>query len=127
MVWDEEGTSSTELVLVMPAVLFMVLLAVQFGLYLHAAQVVEAAAQEGLEAARGEVATVAEGRTRAAGFIASTGGVHSPEVTAARSADTATVTVTGAAPQVVPGLWLQVSSVASGPVERFIPEPQRGI
>ncbi|MPZ28974.1 MAG: pilus assembly protein TadE [Micromonosporaceae bacterium] len=110
----------------MPVVLFMVLLAVQFGLHLHAAQVVEAAAQEGLQAARGEVATAAEGQTRAAGFIASTGGVQSPAVTATRSADTATVTVTGSAPQVVPGLALQVSSVASGPVERFIPEPERG-
>lgn len=121
----EAGTSSTELVLVMPVVMFMVLLAVQFGVYLHAAQVVEAAAQEALEAARGEDDAAGAGQTRAADFLAVTGGVQAPAVDVARSAGQVTVTVTGSAQQVVPGLALQVSSVAVGPVEQFIPEPQR--
>lgn len=121
----EAGAGSTELVLVMPVVLLMVLLAVQFGLYLHAAQVVEAAAQEGVEAARGERAAANEGQARAVRFLESTGGVQAPAVSAQRSATGVRVTVTGQAPEVVPGLALGVSSTATGPVERFIPEPQR--
>lgn len=121
----ESGTSTTELVLVMPVLLTMVLLAVQFGLYLHAAQVVEAAAQEGLEAARGERDAAAQGQAEAAGFLAATGGVETPAVTADRGGAQVSVTVTGTAVQVLPGLDLRVASTASGPVERFIPEPQR--
>lgn len=122
---SDAGTSTTELVLVMPVVLLMVMLAVQFGLYLHAAQVVEAAAQEGLEAARGEDDLASEGESGVGSFLDMTGGVTASTVTVERSAAEVRVAVTGSAPQVVPGLDLRVSSVAVGPVERFIPEPQR--
>lgn len=121
----EQGATSTELVLVMPAVLMMVLLAVQFGMYLHAAQVVEAAAQEGLEAGRGERDSAAASSARASTFLADTGGVQNAAVTARRDLAQVAVTVTGLAAEVVPGLDLRVTSVAIGPVERFIPEPDR--
>jgi hypothetical protein len=102
-----------------------ILLALQFGLWLHAAQVAEAAAQEGLEAARAEQGSAAAGETRALAFVGSVGGLQAPAAAAARSADGAQVTVSGTAPEVVPG-FPAISARASGPLERFVPEPERG-
>ena len=43
------------------------------------------------------------------------------DVTASRTADTASVTVTGTVVSVVPGFSLSVSESASGPVEKYVP------
>lgn len=126
MRWDtDEGSTTTELVLILPAVLLVILLAVQFGLWLHAAQVVEAAAQQGLEAAQAEDGSAFAGQAAANGFLAEAGGVRDPSTAATRDTQTAGVTVRAAAPEVVPGVELAVSAAASGPVERFIAEDQR--
>lgn len=120
-----EGSVSTELVLLMPAILTMVLLIVQFGVWLHARQVVAAAAQEGLAAAQTYAGSQTSGSQRAETFLADIGGVDATHVTATRDVDVARVEVRGVAPTVVPGLQLPVTAVAQGPVERFVQEPDR--
>ena len=126
MSWrDEHGTSSTELVLVTPVLLLLILLGVQFGVYLHAAAVVEATAAEALEATQTEQGSAAAGQATADVFLTQVGGVIAPSVAVMRGAGRVTVRVAGTAPQVVPGLDLAVDSTATGPVERFIPEPAR--
>ena len=121
----ENGSSTTELVLVMPVVLFAVMVIVQTGLYFHARQVVEAAAQEALEAAQGERATADSGTQAGDTFLAEAGGVRDAVVEVTRSGTQVSVSVTAVAPNVLPLAVWQVSSSATGEVERFIREADR--
>jgi Flp pilus assembly protein TadG len=121
----QAGSSTTELVLLMPVVLLLVLLIVQFGLWLHARQVATAAAQEGLVAAQVETGTAGAGHDRALAFLTEAGGLREVRVDAARDLTTARVVVTGTTPAVIPGTALGVSGVAEGPVEQWVAEPDR--
>ena len=121
----QAGSSTTELVLLMPVVLLLVMLIVQFGLWLHAQHVATAAAQEGLVAAQAESGTNAQGHSRAEAFLAQAGGLRETQVGVVRDTQRARVEVVGITPAVVPGLMLEVSVVAEGPVERFVAEPDR--
>jgi Flp pilus assembly protein TadG len=121
----QSGSATTELVLLMPLVLLLVLLIVQFGLWLHARQVATAAAQEGLVAAQVETGTAAAGHSRAVAFAAQTGGLRDIGVEVSRDATTARVTVNGTTPAVLPSTGFGVSAVAEGPVERFVAGPDR--
>lgn len=121
----DEGSSTTELVLLMPAVLLAVLVSVQVALFFHARQVVEAAAQEGLEAAQAEAATADVGRVEAESFLGDAGGIREAVVAVTRTASEVVVQVRGAAPNVLPFSVWTVEASATGPVERFIAEPDR--
>ena len=118
---DERGEAVTETVVVVPALLLLIMIVIQFGLWYHAQHVVQAAAQEGVRAARAEGATAEEGAERALAFIAQVGGksVKGAEVASERSEEGATVRVNGEAPAVVPGLGLGVRATAASPVEEF--------
>lgn len=118
---DERGEAVTETVIIVPALLLLIMVVIQFGLWYHAQHVVQAAAQEGARAARAEGATADDGLDRATAFVARVGGdsVKGPEVTSERSADAVTVRVAGKAPAVVPGLRLGVRAAAVSPVEEF--------
>ena len=96
--------------------------ALQFGLYLHAAQIAEAAAQEAVEAAQGQTAGPAAGRLAATALLNDLAALQAPAVTVSRSETGVSSRVTGHAQQLVPGLRLDVSATAQGPVERFVPE-----
>ena len=118
---DDSGSVSTEVVLVVPALLLLVLLSVQFGLWYHASAVAKAAAEEGARAARAEGATAPDGEARARSFLAQAGPtiIEGAQVTATRTAATAGVEVRGVAVNVVPGFRLPVNAVAASPVERY--------
>ena len=58
-------------------------------------------------------------------FLDAAGNIADAEVTVTRTADTVIVEVTGRAPRLVPGFDWQVAAHATGPIERFIPEPDR--
>lgn len=117
----EAGTASTEAVLLTPVLLFVVMLVVQFGLWFHAEHVVQAAAREGVRAARAEGSSAESGETRAAEFLAATGPtiVRDPQVSASVDADRAVVNVSGYAVHIVPGLPMPVRATAAGEIERF--------
>jgi Flp pilus assembly protein TadG len=121
----ERGSASTEVVLLTPVLLFLVMLVIQFGLWYHAEHVAQAAAEEGVRAARVEASTADVGRTRAADFLAAVGPtiVQAPVITASRDTETATVSVHGHAVTVVPGFSLTVKAQATSPVERFREDP----
>ena len=120
----EDGTVSAELVIVMPVLMMLVMLVVQFALWQHAQHVAEAAAQRGAETARVEGGTDAQGRDVAQSAIRQIGGglLVSPSVSISRNAGVVTVQVSGTAQPVVPFLSLGVSATAQGPVERFVPQ-----
>lgn len=103
--------------------LTVVLLAFQFGLYLHAAQIAEAAAQEAVEAAQGERALAGDGSAAARALLNQLGALRAPTVAVDRSATVVSARVTGNAQALVPGWPVGIEVVAEGPVERFVPEP----
>lgn len=117
----DAGSVSTEVVLVVPALLMLLLLSVQFGLWYHASAVAKAAAEEGARAARSGGATAPDGEARARSFLAQAGPtiIDGAQVTATRTAATAGVEVRGVAVNVVPGFHLPVNAVAASPVERY--------
>ncbi|MEV3854962.1 TadE family protein [Streptomyces sp. NPDC050095] len=117
----DKGAATTQLVLVIPAVLLMMLLSVQFAVAWHAQHVAQFTAERALAAARAKGATAADGQAQARASLAQLGGrvLTGPSVTVARTATRATVHVEGGVLRVVPGLELRATGTASGPVERL--------
>ena len=117
----DEGSASTELVIVMPLLLLLVLASVHVGLWFHARHLVNAAAQEGARAARATGANDDDGYQRADQMLRDlgSGSVTDPIVTVTRNADTVTVTVSGQSPAVIPGLTVPVSATSTSPIEEF--------
>lgn len=121
---DERGTASlAQTVLVTPALLLALMLIVQFGLFFHAQNVAENAAQEGAAAGRRFDGSEEGAAQRARMFLAELGPrtLNNQTVSAQRTPETATVTITGTVISLVPGLDLKVEESASGPVERYVP------
>jgi hypothetical protein len=121
----EAGLTSTELAVLMPVVIALVLVPVQVGLWWHAKQVADAAARQAVDVAQVVGATEADGEAAAQRFLDAAGNINQPAVSVTRSAETVTVEVSGRAPRLLPGFDWRVTARASAPVERFIPEPDR--
>lgn len=117
----EDGSVSAEVAVAAPALMILILIAVQFGLWYHASNVARSAAQEGVRAARVEGATAADGEEEARRFLAEAGSkvVGDSGVTATRDASSARVEVRGTAAGVLPGIHLPVKAAVQSPVEAF--------
>jgi len=118
---EERGDATVEAVLAVPVLLLLIMLVIQFGLYYHASHTAEAAAQEGVRAARAESASATDGQRRAEDFMADAAPTLVDDVTviATRDADVARVDVRGTVHSIVPGLNLTIHAEAQSPVERF--------
>lgn len=118
---NDSGEAVTETVLIVPVLLLMILLIIQFGLWYHAQHVVQAAAQEGSRAGRGQGATADDGERRAEQFLDVSGAslIEGPTVTSSRSTEVITVEVSGHVVAVIPGLRLPVHATAASPTEEF--------
>lgn len=121
----EKGLTSTELAVIMPVLIALVLVPFQVALWWHAHQIADAAAREAVDAAQVATATADDGMRAAEWFLDAAGNITDPEVTVTRTTDTVSVEVTGRAPRLVPGFGWQVTAHATGPIERFMPEPER--
>ena len=117
----ERGSATTEVVLLTPVLLFLIMAIIQFGLWFHAQHVAQAAAEQGVRTAHSNGSTVEDGRQRAEDFLdeAAPTLIGDPQVVAGRENDVASVTVDGTAVALVPGLSLTVHAEATSPVERF--------
>jgi Flp pilus assembly protein TadG len=122
---DDKGLTSTELAVLMPVLIALVLVPFQVALWWHANQIADAAAREAVDAAQVVTATEEDGMRAAEWFLDAAGNIVDAEVTVTRTAETVSVDVTGRAPLLVPGFDWQVAAHATGPIERFIPEPDR--
>ncbi len=123
---DERGaTSLVQTVLIAPVLLLTLMTIVQFGLLFHAKNVAENAAQEGAAAGRRFDGSESSAEERARRFLDELGPgmLTTRDVRVDRTAETATVTVTGSVVSLVPGLDLEIEETASGPVERYVPPP----
>ncbi len=121
----EDGLTSTELAVIMPVLIALILVPFQVALWWHADQIADAAAREAVDAAQVADATEQDGIAAAEWFLHAAGNITEPQVTVTKTAETVNVEVTGRAPRLVPGFDWQVTAHADGPVERFIPEPDR--
>jgi Flp pilus assembly protein TadG len=119
--FGEGGTATTQLVVVFPAVFFMLMLVVQFGLWYHGSHLATAAAQEGARAARVEGATAGQGKQVAQAFLDELNSelIQGVAVRAERDGERVRVEVTGASIEVVPGFSIPIRAVSDAPVERF--------
>ncbi|GJM36925.1 MAG: TadE/TadG family type IV pilus assembly protein [Acidimicrobiales bacterium] len=122
---SERGATATELAVLMPVLILLVVLPVQVGLWWHAKQAAETAAEEALDAAQVANATTADGQAGAHAILGQAGNLRNVSVDVNRSTDTVTVAVHGDLGfSILPGAW-SVTARAVGPVERFIPEDER--
>ena len=123
---DEHGFVTAQFVIVIPLVLFAVVAAVHGGAYLHAQRIVQAAAEDGSEAARGSNATSDIGRAVALDTLSQLAGssVTGATVMSTRRRDEAVVEVVGHATGPFGAMTVRASS--AGPLERFRPEPKEG-
>jgi Flp pilus assembly protein TadG len=118
------GAATVELVVATPLLLFLLLMVVQFGVWLHATHIAQAGADQALAVARAENGTPAAGRSQADAVLAqlASGILTDPavDVTAVTGPDghpQLRVDVRGTAASVVPLLHLPVHVSAQGPRE----------
>jgi Flp pilus assembly protein TadG len=118
---DDRGAATTQLVLVVPLVLLLTLLVVQFALAWHARHIAQYAAQRALASARVEDGTASDGRAQAWRSIKDLGTrvLTHPSVAVDRNRTHTTVRVQGTVIPLVPGMNLHVAATASGPTERL--------
>lgn len=119
----DDGSVSTELVIVLPAVIALTFLGIQAGMLFHARQVVLAAANQGAQAAASEYGTAADGQAGAEAFLAQTGdsALMSWSVRADRTAEQVVVRIVAEPYSAIPFWSLSVSGQASMPTERIVP------
>lgn len=118
---DERG--QTELVIVFPVAMLLVLLLLQAALWFLGRSVAQDAAQDGARAAALLGGSPAAGEQAAKADLAQLAGpmLSSTSVSATRSTGRAQVTVTGRAESLLPGFSLTVSASAAEPTEEFRP------
>jgi len=124
---DEAGVTSTEVAVIMPALIIVIMMVFQIGMFWHAKQSADVAAEEAVEAAQVATATVADGYSGAAAILGQAGNLRDAVVIVDRDEVTGTVTVviTGRAPSIIPfGAW-GITAQAQGSIERFIPAADR--
>ena len=118
----ERGSTSIQMVLLMPALFAVMFLGMQGALFYHARTVALAAAQEGVRTAAGLGGSGSAGARDAYAFVADAGGddvLQGTAVRSSRSTTNATVTVTGRSLSVIPGWTPTVTQSANAPVERI--------
>lgn len=123
----EAGVTSTEIAIVMPVMLIVVMLVFQVALFWHAKQAADTAAEEAVDAAQLVTATDADGYAGADTILSQAGNMRDVQVSVTRdlASGVVTVTVTGRAPSIIPfGSW-NVVAQAQGSIERFIPADER--
>jgi Flp pilus assembly protein TadG len=117
----DHGSVAIEAVLVVPVIMVILFLVVQFALWAHAAQVAQLAASEGDRSAQSVGGSPAAGVSRAQSVLQGSGSdlASSGVVVAVLPGDLMRITVTGRAVTILPGLSLPVSAVQVGPIQEF--------
>ena len=117
----ETGITSTEVAIVMPAMLIVILFVFQVALFWHAKQAADVAAEEAVDAAQVADATEADGVAGANTILSQAGNLRNATVSVTRDPATGlvTATVAGEAPSIIPfGSW-SVRAASQAPIEEF--------
>jgi Flp pilus assembly protein TadG len=117
----DDGAVSAELVIATPLLLLLILGVIQFALWQHAEHVASAVAQQGLSVARLQDETAGAGKSEAQSVLEQLGPrlLSQPSITATRTNETTTVTVSGRAESILGVFSLPVTATASGPTEQY--------
>jgi hypothetical protein len=119
---SDRGSSPAELVLVVPALMILIALAMQVVFWALASHAVQASAATGGDVARMSGATEAQALAAARTELSSIAGglVLSPTVSATTIAGGDEVfSVSGSVPTLIPGVHLRVTATSIGPLELF--------
>jgi len=117
----ERGSTVIEAVLVIPILMLLLLIVVQFALWSHAAQVAQLAASTGDRTAR----SIGEGPTQGADLARSVLDGPGSDITSSAVSfsvlpgDLVEITVTAKAETILPGFSLPVSAKVVGPIQEF--------
>lgn len=116
----DRGSATVEVTLAMPLLGLLLLLIVQFAFWAHATHVAQAAANQGVQTARAYGSTAGAGADDATALLDQMAGsvLVNRGVTANNTATTSTVTVTGKAAAVVPGMSLPITVSVTAPREK---------
>ncbi|WP_046500640.1 TadE family protein [Streptomyces odonnellii] len=117
----DAGVASPEFAVLAVVVLALVFTAIQVGFYFHAREVAQSAARQGADAGRQFGAGPGDGVSQAQQFLSRYGNsVRGAQVSSSGStAEEIRITVTGSVATLVPGLELDVTQHAAGPIERW--------
>lgn len=107
-----------------PAVLLAITMVFQAMEYYWARQAAETAARQAVDAARVVGASSGDGTARGDAVLTQLGSpLENPQVTVATSNGDVVATVSGHPHQLVPGMSLDITVSADGPLEQFRPPP----
>ena len=117
---DERGIAAPEFVIVMPVVMLIFLMLVQWSVQLYNDRIVHAAAREAAVDAASWDGTESAGRQTADDYLADSGSdLSNTQVKITVGATEVTVTVSGDVMTLLPGFTKRVSATATVPRERF--------
>lgn len=116
---QQRGSTTIEMVILFPVLLFMLFGGVQVGLYFNARNIAITAAQSGARAAAAYEAGPGDGTAAAVG-LASSAGAKDVQVSVSSTATTATVAVRLSSPNLMPWIIppLAIEQSATMPLER---------
>ncbi|CAQ03317.1 hypothetical protein ACR8AL_07330 [Clavibacter sepedonicus] len=118
---EDDGYAGDAIVL--PGIVLMVFFGVQIALWFQGTNIAQSAATAAYSTARAYQADSDSGRAAGEQVLTQAGGyLTSPNVSVERAPTTVTVTVTGRALSLIPGVTLpEVSRTVTGPIERWVP------
>jgi Flp pilus assembly protein TadG len=117
----DRGGGPVEFAVLAFPILVLTFIVVQAAFVFYARSTALAAATQGANAARAYNAPANAGVNKANDFLGRVGGgLRNPSVTFSSTSTGVTVTVTGQAQTIIPGLSFTITQSASGPVERFV-------
>jgi Flp pilus assembly protein TadG len=121
LVRDERGAVSAELVIATPLLLLLIMTVIQLALWEHAEHIATAVAQQGVSIGRLQSQTAGAGQQEAQSVLDQLGPsvLTGSKITATRTAEMTTVTVTGHAESIVGLFSLPVRATASGATENY--------
>lgn len=118
----DDGYTVLEAALVLPVMVFLTMLVIQYALLWHGRHVAEAAAREGLRASSAYRSTPSAGQAAAADYLRQVAPnlLQRPSVTASGTAESVTVSVRADVLSLLGFAQLSVTETATGPVEQFV-------
>lgn len=119
---DDRGSSTVEFVICTAAVVLLLLMVIQVGVWAHTRAVAQTAARHGVDHVRTIDGSPEAGVDITNEFLAQSGrGLRDPNVSAARTVEVSSVSVSGQVVSIVPGVALTVSVTVDAPTERITP------
>lgn len=117
----DRGSTTVEVAVLLPLMMLLLMAVVQVGLWFHVRAVMATAANQGVDAARVDQGTAAQGEQATREFLSETEALREVAVDVERSTDTASVTVSGRVVSLLWGVPLAVSVTIDAPVEQVAP------